>query len=156
MLYPSLHKDFFMIEQKKMTPARKTSVPVEKEEKTRKNLRYQRDKDREKVRGIFKFYEVPGGSLSFVFRKYKEDPVERFDFIDGQIYTVPLGVAKHLNKSGKYPVHAYKMEEDGKPSRTIGKMVSRYGFQSLEFTDIDGLGDGADESLITQMVEMKP
>ena len=29
MLYPSLHKDFFMIEQKKMTPARKTSVPVE-------------------------------------------------------------------------------------------------------------------------------
>jgi len=99
---------------------------------------------------------VPGGSLSFVFRKYKEDPVERFDFIDGQIYTVPLGVAKHLNKSGKYPVHAYKMEEDGKPSRTIGKMVSRYGFQSLEFTDIDGLGDGADESLITQMVEMKP
>ena len=143
-----------MIEQKKMTPARKPSIPTKNEEKTSKNLRYMRDKDREKVRGIFKFYEVPGGSLSFMFRKYKEDPVEKFDFIDGQIYTIPLGVAKHLNKNGKYPVHAYKMEEDGKPSRIIGRMVSRFGFQSLEFTDLSDLG--ADESLITEMVEMKP
>jgi len=141
-----------MIELKKVTPEKKP-LQTNKEEKSSKNLRYQRDKDREKVKGIFKFYEVPGGALSFMFRKYKEDPVERFDFIDGQIYTIPLGVAKHLNKNGKYPVHAYKMEEDGKPTRTIGQMVSRFGFQSLEFTDLSDVG--ADEPIITEMVEMR-
>ena len=149
-----------MIEQKKITPEKKPTSPQpeiadlsDDKKKIRKNLRYQRDKDREKVKGIFKFYEVPGGALSFMFRKYKEDPVEKFEFIDGQIYTIPLGVAKHLNKNGKYPVHAYKMEENGKPSRIIGQMVSRFGFQSLEFSDLSDLG--VDEPMITEMVEMK-
>lgn len=129
------------------------NTKTNKDNKKSQNLRYQRDKDREKVKGIFKFYEVPGGSLSFVFKKYKEDPIEKFDFVDGQVYEIPLGVAKHLNKNGSYPVHSYKMDEAGKSSMQIGQMVRRFGFQSLEFVDLD---DGADESVITQMVEMKP
>lgn len=106
---------------------------------TSSKLRYMRDKDREQVKGIFRFYEVPGGSLSFNFRKYKEDPVEQFDFIDGMTYSVPLGVAKHLNTSGWYPVHAYTMGENNTPHMMIGKKVRRYGFQSLEFVDIEDL-----------------
>jgi len=132
------------------------NTKTNKDSKKSQNLRYQRDKDREKVKGIFKFYEVPGGSLSFVFKKYKEDPLEKFEFVDGCIYEIPLGVAKHLNKNGSYPVHAYKMNEDGKSSMQIGQMVHRFGFQSLEFVDIDDLNDGSDESQIVQMVEMKP
>jgi hypothetical protein len=115
---------------------------VKKEEKmTPAKLRYMRDKDREIVKGIFRFYEVPGGSLSFYFRKYKEDNVERFDMIDGMTYSVPLGVAKHLNTSGSYPVHAYQTDERGIPHMHIGKRVRRYGFQSLEFIDIDDLSE---------------
>lgn len=106
---------------------------------TRSSLKYQRDKDREMVKGIFQFYEVPGGSMSFCFKKYKEDQVERFDFVDGQIYTVPLGVAKHLNKNGWYPVHEYLKDADGKPSMKIGRRVRRFGFRSLEFTDIEDM-----------------
>ena len=87
--------------------------PTKSETKKAVNLKYMRDKDREAVKGVFRFYEVPGGTLSFVFRAYKEDPVERFDLIDGQIYTIPLGVARHLNKNGKYPVHAYAQNESG-------------------------------------------
>jgi len=49
-----------MIEQKKITPE-KASIPThldsaKKEEKTNKNLRYMRDKERKKVKSIFKFY----------------------------------------------------------------------------------------------------
>ena len=73
-----------------------------KKKTPKQNLRYQRDKHKETVKGIFRFYEVPGGSLSFVFKEFKEDPVQRFDMVDGQVYTVPLGVAKHLNKNGSY------------------------------------------------------
>lgn len=119
-----------------------TATEAKKDEKiTPTKLRYMRDKDREIVRGIFRFYEVPGGSLSFNYRKYKEDEVERFDLIDGMTYSIPLGVAKHLNSSGSYPVHAYQMDESGRPSVHVGKRIRRYGFQSLEFIDIEELSD---------------
>lgn len=103
------------------------------------NLKYQRDKDREPVRGIFRFYEVPGGQMSFVYKAYKQDPIERFDLVDGAIYTIPLGVAKHLNKNGWYPVHQYMTDENGRASMKIGQKVRRFGFQSLEFVDIDDI-----------------
>ena len=115
------------------------SAKEAKKESLKINLRYQRDKDREMVKGIFKFYEVEGGGMSFVFKAYKDDPVERYDFVDGQIYTIPLGVAKHLNKNGWYPVHAYQTDENGKPMMKIGQKVRRFGFNSLEFVDIDDL-----------------
>lgn len=110
-------------------------------EKKKPNLKYMRDKDREIVKGIFRFYEVPGGSLSFVFKQYKEDPVERFDLVDGQVYSLPLGVARHLNKNGKYPIHAYAQDENGNTVAKVGQKVSRFGFQSLEFIDIDDMGE---------------
>ena len=112
---------------------------VKKEEKVKPTLKYQRDKDREKVRGVFRFYEVPGGSMSFSIRLYKQDPVERYDLVDGQLYTLPLGVAKHLNKNGWYPIHAFHQDEGGKPSVKVSQRVRRFGFQSTEFIDIDDL-----------------
>ena len=107
--------------------------------KEKKNHKYLRDKDREPVKGIFRFYEVPGGSMEFVYKAWKEDPVEKFSLVDGQIYTIPLGVAKHLNKNGKYPVHSYMTDEHGKPSMKVGQWVRRFGFQSLEFVDVEDL-----------------
>jgi hypothetical protein len=121
--------------------AKEIKVEKSQDPKQKKNLRYLRDKDREKVRGIFRFYEVPGGTMSFVFRAYKEDDVERYDFVDGQIYTVPLGVAKHLNKNCWYPVHRHHQDEMGKVSSLVGKKVRRVGFQSLEFIDPEEIGE---------------
>lgn len=117
------------------------------------NLKYERDKKREKVQGIFRFYEVPGGRLAFCYREFKEDDVENFEFVDGQIYTIPLGVAQHLNKNGAYPVYEYTMGSDGKPVHSgyadnvmgtsknmrVGKKVRRFGFESLEFHPHDNL-----------------
>lgn len=114
-----------------------TTVEKNTKEQVKKNLRYERDKGRELVTGKFVFHEVPNGSLSFVFKAYKEDQVERFDFIDGMTYKIPLTVAKHLNKNGWYPVHHYARDEDGKPSMRIGKKVRRFSFVSLDFMDID-------------------
>lgn len=117
----------------------------------KKNLRYQRDKDREMVKGIFRFYEVPGGSMSFIYKAYKEDPVEKFEFFDGQVYTIPLGVAKHLNKNGAYPIHTYSQDADGKPAMRIGQKVRRFGFQSLEFiADEDMIGSAKEIVTVEQ------
>lgn len=119
--------------------------------KPKESLKHQRDKDRQKVKGKFMFYEVPQGTLSFVFRKYKEDPIERFDLLDGEVYTIPLGVAKHLNSSGWYPVHQYQLDETGKPLMRIGQKVHRFGFQSLEFIDVEDV-----PTQVSQIVTVTP
>ena len=118
------------------------------EKKKSVNLKYQRDKDREMVKGIFRFYEVPGGTMSFVYRQYKEDEVERYDLEDGKIYSIPLGVARHLNKNCWYPVHAYKQNENGGKDMLIGQKVRRCGFQSLEFVDIDDISMTGESPII--------
>ena len=130
-----------------------TSQSTDKKKKNQQSLNYQRDKDRETVKGIFRFYEVPGGSMSFNFRKYKGDPIERYDFVDGGIYTVPLGVAKHLTQNGNYPVHKYAKDEGGKISMRVGQKVNRFGFESLEFMDIDDLPNRSDKIVIVDEVK---
>jgi hypothetical protein len=101
------------------------------------NLEQLRKKDREMVKGIFKFYEVPGGEMAFSFKKYKEDPVEHFRFKDNQVYTIPRGVAKHLNTNGWYPEYGYIKIDGVHNTSTIVNKVHRFGFQSLEFMDED-------------------
>ena len=123
----------------KVTAAPTVSAMESKKLSMVAQLKYMRDKDREIVRGIFKYHEVPGGSFSFIYKAYKEDPVERYDFVDGQVYSIPLGVAKHLNKNGWYPVHAFALDDYGKSTMKIGQKVRRFGFNSLEFVDIDDL-----------------
>jgi hypothetical protein len=98
-------------------------------------LKKLRDKSREKVKGIFRFHEVPGGEVTFVYKEFKGEPVEKYTMRDGQIYEVPLGVAKHLNRNGWYPRHAYLMDRDGNPSVQIGEKVRRFSFQSLDFVE---------------------
>lgn len=116
--------------------------------KVKPNLRYQQDKDKQMVKGVFRNNEVEGGTLRFSYKAYKGDPVENYELVDGQTYTLPLGVAKHLNKNIWYPVHAYTLNEDGVPAKHLGKKVHRCGFQSLEFMDMD-------EPVLEEVVEMQ-
>lgn len=102
-------------------------------------MRQMRDKSREMVKGIFRFHEVPGGVMEFIYREYRQDPVERFNLVDGEVYTLPLGVARHLNKNIKYPIHAYMTDASGAPIAKANQWVRRCSFQSLEFVDIEDL-----------------
>lgn len=113
------------------------------------NLQYQKDKEAEMVRGIFRFYEVPGGQMEFVYRKFK-GPIEKYTMVDGQVYSIPLGVAKHLEKNVSYPIHSYMQDESGKPTQRIGQKVKRCGFQSLEFIDIEDLSSVANSIITVQ------
>jgi len=147
-----------MVEDKKVDTL--TQI-AEKKRKNKENLKYKRDKDAEKVRGRFKFYEVPGGTLSFSFKAYKEDEVETYTLVDGDVYTIPLGVAKHLCNNGWYPEYGYiKGEQGDKGARTgfnnmtsdgmrIEKKVRRFGFESMEFADIEELQQPKDIVLVT-------
>jgi hypothetical protein len=127
---------------KNMTKPKEAPVADATRAENAKKLRNMRDKDRQMVKGVFKYYEVPGGSVGFCFKKYKEDPIEKFDLVDGQIYTIPLGVAKHLNSNTWYPIHGHTVDENGVPLQSIKQKVNRMAFQSLEFMDVEDFGSG--------------
>lgn len=126
---------------------------TDNKKKMQESLKYQRDKDRQMVKGIFRFYEVPGGSVSFNYRKYKQDPIERYDLRDGEVYTIPLGVAKHLTKNCNYPVHKYLKDDSGNVTMRVGQKVNRVGFESLEFMDVDDLPNSSDSIVMVDEVK---
>lgn len=128
------------MESKNMTRKRSKTTQATRDEMAKK-LKIERDKDREMVKGVFKYYEVPGGVVEFCFKKYEEDPLEKFTLYDGQVYTIPLGVAKHLNNNTWYPIHEYGRNEDGSALQRIGQKIRRMAFQSLEFMDMEGMGE---------------
>jgi hypothetical protein len=112
-------------------------------------LEVQKQKDKEMVKGIFRFHEVPGGGMSFVYGPiYKGDESQVYEMTDGEIYTVPLGVARHLNKNVWYPVYEHIAGEKDvqtahnqmtRAGMRICKRVRRCSFQSLEYVDIEDL-----------------
>lgn len=104
------------------------------------NLNHMRDKDREKVTGIFRYHELAGGTMAFSIRLYKNDPVETYTMKDGEVVTIPLGVAKHINKNMWYPEYGYvRSDSEEKNAVKIVKKVRRCSFSSLEFSDIEDL-----------------
>lgn len=120
-----------------------------------------KEKDAQLVRGKFVYHECPGGMLEFSYRKYKGEDIVKYQLIDGQIYSIPLGVAKHLNTNVAYPEYSYVQGEDmvqanaqgfdGNKIMKITKKVRRCSFQSLEFLDIDGFG-GSDIVTVERVV----
>lgn len=130
---------------------RKVAVEAEEPKKLQPkyNLKYMRDKMREPVRGIFKFDEAPGQTLHFNYREFREDPIEQYSLKDGSVCTLPLGVAKHINKNMWYSVHEHCQDEYGQPNTRIGHRVQRASFQSLEFVDIDDFEPAAKSGLVT-------
>lgn len=104
---------------------------------SKERIRVAREKDAEKVRGIFRFHEVPGGSMDFMYKAYRGEPLAKYSMKDGEVYTIPLGVAKHLNTNCWYPSYNYKSDELGRPQVTVAEKVRRCSFQSLEFIDLE-------------------
>jgi len=100
-------------------------------------MRKMRDKDHKMVKGMFRCYEPRGGSMTFSFKKYKGDDVLKFHLVDGDIYDIPLMVAKHLNQQCYYAKHSHVLDANGKPSVEVGKKVQRCSFESLEFQDVE-------------------
>lgn len=131
-----------------------------REKMTEKELKYLRDKDRQLVRGLFRYHECPGGELKFSTRFHKGDPIDTWQLMDGEIYTLPLSVAKHLVNNGWYPEYEHVPGQGGlKMGQTpawgkrsalpmrVRRKVKRFTFESLEFVDETKLEHDESENL---------
>lgn len=100
---------------------------------TKDEIRLMKEKDHKMVKGIFRCFEPRGGSITFSFKKYPGDQILKYTMVDGQVYEIPLMVAKHLNQDCWYPRHTHVLDANGNPSIDVGKKIKRCSFESLEF-----------------------
>ena len=128
---------------------------------------YYSDRDSQMVTGKFKYYDVPGGSVEFFYRKWPKDKVKHYIMYDEHVYTIPIGVARHLSNNCATPVHEYTVDKSSKGQPTVNmeatpprgnfvkglKIVSkkhRMGFISTDFTlDMDLLGRQQEKQIVT-------
>lgn len=96
----------------------------------------ERERGSQKVTGIFRFHEVKGGCLKFVFKRWKDVPTEQYEFYDGKVYTIPLEVAEHINNNCGYDIHAHCKDEEGKTSIKVGRREQRCSFDPIGFSDL--------------------
>lgn len=71
-------------------------------ENIQKFLAEEYEKDHELFTGRFRFIEHKGQTLSFRFKKYKQDEFREYHLTDGETYTLPRMVIEHLNNNVAY------------------------------------------------------
>lgn len=143
---------------KSVTPQKRETLGMPKGEMNPRLKKFM-DEECKMVKGRFKNYETQGGNLPLTCGKYPGQPLFSQNLQDGEIYEVPLWVARHLNGkdvtaeaidgevgSCSYVIHGFKWDRGspapesqigpgGAPVPNIGvaKRKRRFGFQSLEF-----------------------
>lgn len=110
-----------------------------------------RSRDAELVTGIFKNLETRGGSVTFNYKAYPGDDFRTYHLMDGERYSIPRGVARHLNNNCFYKEYKHLKGEfgdtgvrgafnDGRlkaENMQMAQKVHRYAFHSMEFMDDD-------------------
>lgn len=96
---------------------------------------YSWEEDSKMVSGMFKNIEVPGGGLEFSIRLHENDSIKTYTFLDGQEYTIPLGVARHINKQTSVNKREYATDPNGvkKLYTIVSGKRQRYQFLSTEY-----------------------
>jgi len=114
-------------------PTKREKLSPEAKKKASEIVEAARKEDEKMVTGVFKNQESPGGDLTFAYRGYKGEPIRVYNLIDGESYTIPLGVARHINRQCKYKKSAYLVDKTGKPMIGAGKATQRYEFSSTDY-----------------------
>jgi hypothetical protein len=70
----------------------------------------QKTLDQRLVRGKFHFYERPGGTLRFSYRRYKGEKITTYILKDQTSYELPWGVVRALEEGSAYFSHNIEMD----------------------------------------------
>jgi len=99
---------------------------------TSEKMKQMQEEDAKLVKGKFTCHDPKGGSVTFPYRKYRDEVTKKYTLEDGNVYTIPLGVARHLNNCGR-EISAHLLDAEGKPMIGVGKKEYRFSFQSLDY-----------------------
>lgn len=90
--------------------------------------------DQRLVRGKFHFYERPGGTLRFSYRRYKGEKISTYILKDQTHYELPWGVVRALEDGSAYYTH--NIETDSNATLRDGErevMVTTKGQPRFSF-----------------------
>lgn len=99
-------------------------------------IKKMRSEDEKLIKGMFEFTEAEGGFFKFTYRKYPGDRIQVYEFIHGEICTVPMGIVKHLNGTKKKIRRYSNVEQPSNgPVKTPREFesISRVRFVPSEF-----------------------
>lgn len=85
------------------------------------------------VKGKFLCHNPKHGTITFHYRKYPWESITKYTFEHGQTYTVPLGVARHVQNNCEFPEYQHSVDVRGKKTTGIARMESRMDFIPLDF-----------------------
>lgn len=118
---------------KEVLPSKTEIRSAEMKKKASDMIEAAKKEDAKLVKGLFKNLISEGGDASFAYRAYKGDPIRVYTLVDGETYTIPLGVAKHINNQCQYQKSKYLLDKEGEPMVGLGKPTQRYQFISTDF-----------------------
>lgn len=107
---------------KTLMPINKSKVAINKN--SIEGMTAETDK---KVTGQFINIECPGQDAAISCRYYKGQQLFTQAMKDGENYTIPLSVARHINERCHYEPHHYLMDEKGQQVKSP-KRTPRYKF----------------------------
>lgn len=101
-------------------------------------IKFLKERDTEMVTGIFRCHEPSGGCVEMTAMAYDGESPIKYQFLDGQQYTVPKYIAKRFENEFQgigtwYPTHSHILDASGKPTISVGKKNRRFGFSSMEY-----------------------
>lgn len=118
-------QDIFVPKNKKLSKEEKSKSKEQIEKEWKENSKL--------VKGVFHNVEAPGGDLEFAYKEYPQDPIRKYHLKDGESYTIPLGVARHLNRNCQYKRNKWLVDKEGKPMMDWDKSTRRYQFVSDDY-----------------------
>jgi hypothetical protein len=108
---------------------------------TERDLKWESDRLTEKVTGVIRNNENPGNPIEFWFRGPGCPDTTKFSYKDNETITIPMGVAKHVNKSCFVEVDQYKLDAKGTPTLEAGKKMRRFSFFPFGYVDTEDLSE---------------
>jgi hypothetical protein len=124
-------------------------------EELKKQMAKWEARDAELVTGRFQNLENRGAELKFTYKAYKSQQNEIYELQDGETYTIPFGVAYHLNNNCFWKEYTNSKgvfdapdavkggllsAPDGRRAQNtmqIAKKVHRFAFHSLDFSNVN-------------------
>jgi hypothetical protein len=151
-------------ETKKPNPTQQINPKKISKEEFERYVRNLKDYDSEKVTGVFQNLECRAsaggkGCVSFSYKIYPGEDMQFYELCDGERYTIPRGVARHLNNNCYYKEYQHMRGEFGEQGMRMGaadprlaskdgklrhynmqaaRKIHRYAFHSLDFMDDEG------------------
>ena len=120
--------------QPEAKPTTQTLSPAA--QRVKEQMEAKKKENRQIVKGRFRNIESPGSQLTFNYN------MDKYIMQDGEVYDVPLEVARHLNNCYyRVDEKALDVQSDGwKSNPKVGRKIDRFAFESLVYTPDDKFG----------------